>query len=169
MVTLRRCQPVGLLAAVEAPSAKPAVGLRPSPSACVKVPFAEQGWEDSHVVANPPSPRLGPARPPGAPVQSSAHRGTSYCVGEAGSSPQCITHALTHIHAHTRACAHTHTHHSVQQQSVGGLSLWIGRTGCIPTQSSWKCQTSDRRTPRLPAHQFSKGEEKQKSKFLVCI
>ncbi|MEQ2159463.1 hypothetical protein GOODEAATRI_023088 [Goodea atripinnis] len=39
------------------------------------------------------------------------------------------------------------------------FSLWTGRTGCIPTRSSWKCQTSGRRTPRSPVHQFSERED----------
>lgn len=33
--------------------------------------------------------------------------------------------------------------------------LWTDRTGCIPTQSSWKCQRSNRKTPLSPVHQFS--------------
>lgn len=36
--------------------------------------------------------------------------------------------------------------------------LWTDRTGCIPTQSSWKCQKSNRRTPLSPVHQFSVRE-----------
>lgn len=33
--------------------------------------------------------------------------------------------------------------------------LWTDRTGCILTQSSWKCQRSNRKTPLSPVHQFS--------------
>lgn len=48
----------------------------------------------------------------------------------------------------------------------GWFSLWTGRTGCILTQSSWKCPTSDRRTPRLPARQFSARREDKWLGFL---
>ncbi len=39
--------------------------------------------------------------------------------------------------------------------------LWTDRTGCIPTQSSWKCQKSNRRTLLSPVHQFSVRENEK--------
>lgn len=48
-------------------------------------------------------------------------------------------------------------------QSAGGIfiffSLWTGRTGCNPTQSSWRCRTSGRRTPLSPVRRFSERGE----------
>lgn len=38
--------------------------------------------------------------------------------------------------------------------------LWTDKTKCILTQSSWKCQRSNRRIPLLPAHQFSVEKRK---------
>lgn len=38
--------------------------------------------------------------------------------------------------------------------------LWTDRTGCILTQSSWKCQRSNRKTPLSPVHRFSVREIK---------
>lgn len=54
---------------------------------------------------------------------------------------------------------------------LGSFILWIDRTGCILTQSSWRCQRSNRRALLLPVHQFSRMGRirNDEGNYIVCL